>query len=72
MTQARVIGKFIRDSSYMDDRWKEDRSGRCIEEERIWNDLYKIYLVDDTYTSVVSVIMKKSRRLREETHVRTS
>ena len=32
--QARVMGKLIRDPSYIDDLWKDNGSGRCIEEGR--------------------------------------
>ena len=30
--QARVVGKLMRDPSYMDDLCEDDRSGRCTEE----------------------------------------
>ena len=33
--QARVMGKLMRNPSYMNDLWKDDGSGRCIEEGRI-------------------------------------
>ena len=64
--QARVIGKLIRDPSYMDDLWKDDRSGRCVEEERTWDNFDKLYLLYNKYTSVLTTIMGKAGRVREK------
>ena len=48
--QARVMGKLMRDPSYMDDFWKDDTSGRCLEEGRTWDNFNDTYLEDDKYT----------------------
>lgn len=57
VAQAAVMGKIMRDPSYMNDLWKNDRSGRCIEEGRQWDDFNDTYLVDNKYTSVLIAIM---------------
>ena len=66
VVQARVLEKLMRDLSYMDDLWKDDRSGRCIEEGRLWDDFDKPYLMDDKYTSVLTGIMGKEAIVIEE------
>ena len=33
---------------------------------KVWNDINKAYLVNDRYTSILTAIMGKARRLREE------
>ena len=66
IAQARMMRKLIRDPSYIDDLRKDDGSGRCLEERRMWSDLYDAYLLEDKYTSVLTAIMGKAGRLREE------
>ena len=70
--QARVMGKLIGDPSYMDDLWKDDGSGRCIEEGRTWDDFDDPYLMNDKYTSVLTAIMGKAGRIRKEGNKRIS
>ena len=70
--QARVMEKVMRDPSYIDDLWKDDGSGRCIEEGRTWDDINNAYLVDDKYTSVLTAIMGKAGKIREEGNERIS
>ena len=72
VVQARVLEKLMRDLSYMDDLWKDDRSGRCIEEGRLWDDFDKPYLMDDKYTSVLMAIIGKAGRVREERYEKIS
>ena len=54
----------------MDDLWKDDGSGRCIEEGRTWDDFNDSYLVDDKYTSVLIVILGKAGRVKAERNER--
>ena len=64
--QARVMGKLMRDLLYMDELWKDDRSRRCIKEGRTWDDYDDAYLMDNKYTLVLTAIMGKVGRIREE------
>ena len=66
------MGKLMRDHSYMDDLWKDDGSGRCMEDGRTWDDCDEAYLLDDGYTSVLTAIMGKAGRVREEGNKRIS
>ena len=70
--QARVMGKLMRDSLCIDDLWKDDGSERCIEECRTWDDFDDAYLMDDKYTIVLTVIMGKAGKIREEGNERIS
>ena len=70
--QARVMRKLMRDPLYMDDLWKDDGSRRCIDEGRTWDDFDKAYLTDNKYTSVLTAIMGKVGRIREEGNERIS
>ena len=58
--QARVMGKLMRDPSYMDNLWKDDGSRGYSEEGRMWDDFDDAYLLDDNYTLVLTVIMRKA------------
>ena len=70
--QVRTMDKSIRDPSYMDDLWKDDRSGRCIEEGSKWNNFDDVYLTDNMYMLVLTAIMRKAGRIREEGNKRIS
>ena len=70
--QARVMGKLMRDPSYMNDLWKDDGSGRCLEEGRTWDDFDDAYLLDNKYTSVLTAIMGKAGKIREDRNERIS
>ena len=70
--QARVMGKLMRDPSYIDDLWKADGSRRCLEEGRTLDDFDDAYLGNDKYTSVLTVIMGKAGKVREEGNERIS
>ena len=56
----------------MHDLWKDDGSGRCIEEGRMWDDFDDAYLMDDKYTSVLTAIMGKPGKISEEGNERIS
>ena len=64
--QARVMGKLIKDPLYMDDLWKDDGRRKCLEEGRVWDDFDDAYLLVDKYTSVLTAIMGKAGKVREE------
>ena len=72
LAQARVMGKLMRDLSYMDDLWRNDGSGKYIEEERTCDNFDDAYLADDKYSSVLMAIMGKAGRIRKEVNERIS
>ena len=72
VAQVRVMGKIMRYLSYMDDLWKNNGSGRCTEESRVWNDFEEPHLLDDRYNSVLTVIMAKAGKIRKEGKERIS
>lgn len=63
---AKVIGKLMRNPSYVDNLWKGNRSGTCIAEVRTWDDFDDLYLVSDKYTLVLMVIIGKAERVSNE------
>ena len=70
--EARVMGKLIRDASYMNNLWKDARSGKCIDEGRTWDVCDDVYLMNDKYTLDLTPIMGKAGRIREEENYRIS
>ena len=64
--QAEVIRKLMRDPSYMNDLWKDNRSGRCMKDKRIYNNFNKAYFPNDRYVSVLTAIIGKAGRLSKK------
>ena len=66
VAHTRVIVKLMGDLSYMNDFWKDDESGRCIEEKTTCNDFDNTYLADNKYTLVLTAIMGKAGQIKEK------